>query len=107
METTWNTMMEEGTEDGEEEENKIVSACIIEEVNPGKAIRLSTTRQAKNGVALDTGFTSSVAGELWLREYMQLLTKKAKGKVKGIEVVLVLHFDLFLMLFLMLSLMLY
>ena len=32
-------MMGGGTEDGKEEENEIVSACIIEEVNLGKAIR--------------------------------------------------------------------
>ena len=63
------------TEDSEGDE--IASACIIEEVNLGKAIRLaeekpSAAREAKNAVVLDTGCTSSVAGDPWLREYMDL-----------------------------------
>ena len=57
MEAAMNTMMAKETEDSEEEGIEIVRAFIIEEVNLGKA------REMKNGVALDTECTGSVAGE--------------------------------------------
>ena len=37
----------------------------------------------KSGSALHTGCTSSVAGEIWLREYMHELEKGDKEEVKG------------------------
>ena len=62
-------------------------ACIIEEVNLGKTgtgeEKPSTAREAKNGVALDTGCTSSVAGQTWLRRHVRESTKKVEGEVKG------------------------
>ena len=82
--TTRKATMIEGIGDDEKEGIEIVRACIIEEVNFGKTIRLNTARVARNGPALDTGITSSVAGKLRLRKYVQELMKKAKREVKGL-----------------------
>ena len=63
-----NTMIVDETETKEEKGKVVPSACIIEEINFGKAIESNTAREAKNGIALDTGCTSSVVGERWLKE---------------------------------------
>ena len=44
---------------------------MTEEVNlKGKMIGLDTREEVRNGSILDTGCTKSVAGEMWLKEYM-------------------------------------
>ena len=82
-ETTKNTRIVDETKTKEEKGKEDASACIIEEINFGIGIESNTAREAKNGITLDTGCTSSVVGERWLQEYLQELTEERRGEVKG------------------------
>ena len=48
-----------------------------------KADLAQFTREAKNCAALDTGCSSSVAGQNWFEMFKESLDKESKDKVKG------------------------